>query len=73
MARIVMRTAIGPHEVTVGSETTFICGCGLSKNQPFCDDSHKLTRGEEANKLYWYDDSGQRHEVADDFRGIRTF
>lgn len=35
--------------------------------------SRPVTKGEEAYKLYWYDDSGQRHEVADDFRGIRTF
>ena len=24
-------------------------------------------------KLYWYDDAGKRHEVADAFGGIRTF
>jgi len=49
------------------------CACGHSKNQPYCDGSHKLTKGEEAGKLYWYDDAGKRHEVEDSFGGIRTF
>ena len=47
--------------------------CGLSKNQPFCDGSHKLARGEAPDKLYWYDDAGKRHETQDGFGGIRTF
>ena len=47
--------------------------CGLSKNQPFCDGSHKLTKTEEAGKLYWYDDAGKRHDATDSFPGIRTF
>ena len=49
------------------------CACGLSKNQPFCDGSHKLTKPEEAGKLYWYDEAGKRHESTDAFSGIRTF
>jgi len=73
MARLVKRTATGPYKVEVGGETKVICGCGLSKNQPFCDSTHKTTaRTEEVGKLYWYDGEGNRNECADTFPGIRT-
>ena len=29
--------------------------CGLSRNQPFCDGSHKKTKDEESGKVYAYD------------------
>jgi hypothetical protein len=32
-----------------------------------------MTKDEDPNKLYWYDDAGQRHEAQDDFPGIRSF
>jgi CDGSH-type Zn-finger protein len=35
---------IGPVEVTLEAGKTYKwCQCGLSKNQPFCDNSHKGT------------------------------
>lgn len=73
MARIVKRTYSGPYKLVIGGEEKYLCRCGLSKNQPFCDGSHKLTKTEDAGSLCWYDDAGQRHEVADTFSGIRTF
>ena len=73
MARIVKRHRDHPYEVKASAESQWICACGLSQNQPFCDGSHKLTKGEAAGKLYWYDDAGTRHEVPDQFSGIRTF
>ena len=32
-----------PFEVKPQQESVWICMCGLSKNQPFCDGSHKDT------------------------------
>jgi len=37
--------------------------CGLSKNQPYCDGSHKKIAGEEDGKTYEYDAEGHRKEV----------
>jgi CDGSH-type Zn-finger protein len=50
----------GPYEVPEGTELpVWICGCGLSKNKPFCDGSHKKTRDEGAD-IYSYDENGHR-------------
>jgi CDGSH-type Zn-finger protein len=55
MARLVKHDETGPYEVPEGTELpAWICGCGLSKNKPFCDGSHKKTRDEGAG-LFTYD------------------
>ena len=73
MTRLVKRTAREPAAYTIDGKEQWLCRCGLSQNQPFCDGSHSLTDGEEPGKLYWYDEDGGRHELPDRFADIRTF
>ena len=73
MARVVKRTLMEPKAYMIDGKEQWLCQCGLSENQPFCDSSHELALGEEAGKLYWYDEDGGRHEAPGAFPGIRTF
>jgi CDGSH-type Zn-finger protein len=54
MARLVKKQCKGPLEIKIGTKSKWICMCGLSSNQPFCDDSHKKTA---------YEKEGDRIEV----------
>lgn len=73
MARIVGRTRTEPKAYIIDGKEQSLCQCGLSQNQPFCDGSHELARGEEPGKLYWYDEEDARHELPATLPGIRTF
>jgi CDGSH-type Zn-finger protein len=61
--RKVLKSDQRPFEIKPQQESVWICMCGLSKNQPFCDGSHKTTRDEEDGKTYEYDSEGHRHEI----------
>lgn len=63
MARKVIKTAKGPFEIKPQKESVWVCLCGLSKNQPFCDGSHKRVMDELGEKTYEYDEQGHRREV----------
>lgn len=49
-------------EIECGGESKWLCRCGLSADQPWCDGSHAKTRDEEPGKLYVYE-NGSRREV----------
>jgi CDGSH-type Zn-finger protein len=60
MSRLIRHDVNHPYEIPEGTELPlYICGCGLSKNKPFCDGSHKKTRDEDAGDTYIYDDAGR--------------
>ena len=63
MARLIKHEEKGPVEIKVGGESKWICRCGLSKNQLFCDGLHKLCNDEEDGKIYEYDEQGYRKEI----------
>jgi CDGSH-type Zn-finger protein len=50
-------------EIKPQEKSVFICMCGLSKNQPFCDGSHKKVTDEQDGKTYEYDGEGHRSEI----------
>lgn len=63
MARIIKKEAHGPYKVEASDNDVFICSCGLSKNQPYCDGSHKMTLDEEDGVTYEYDENGNRKKI----------
>jgi CDGSH-type Zn-finger protein len=61
--RTVLKSDLGPLEIKPQEKSVWICLCGLSKNQPYCDGSHKKISGEESGKVYTYDEEGHRQEI----------
>jgi CDGSH-type Zn-finger protein len=62
VARLVKKEDKFPFEIKIGKESIWICTCGLSNNQPFCDNSHKKVVDED-NRTYAYDIERKRTEV----------
>jgi CDGSH-type Zn-finger protein len=60
MARIIKSERRRPYLIQIGGQSVAICACGLSKNKPYCDGTHKITRDEEAGKIYAYDEQRNR-------------
>ncbi len=63
MSRKIIKEAKAPLEIKSQKESVWICMCGLSKNQPFCDGSHEKVANESEEKVYEYDDRGHREEI----------
>ena len=61
MARIVILNEKSPLKLEINGVIKSICRCGLSKNFPICDSSHK-TIVEDDNKLYQYI-NGEKIEI----------
>ncbi|PSP75310.1 (Fe-S) protein [Halobacteriales archaeon QS_1_68_20] len=72
MAREVTHTARGPLKIDESDlddekGDVAICLCGLSREYPFCDGSHRVTEDEEAGVRYKYEDDpdGERRVIED--------
>ena len=61
--RKVLKSELRPLEIPPQEKSVWICMCGLSKNQPYCDGSHKTIAPEEEGKVYEYDAQGHRSEA----------
>jgi CDGSH-type Zn-finger protein len=55
MPRLVRHDATGPIRIDPQDKPVFICGCGITKNFPFCDGSHKACKNETEGKVAVYD------------------
>lgn len=63
MPRRITLSATGPIRIDPQDKPVFVCGCGLTRNYPFCDGTHKTCKDEEEGKVYEYDEQGHRREV----------
>ena len=55
MPRLVRHDRTGPIKIEPQDKPVFICGCGLTRDFPFCDGSHKACADEKPGTVYVYD------------------
>ncbi len=60
MPRLVRHDLTAPIRIDPQDKPVFICGCGLTKNFPFCDGTHKVCKQERPDRLYVYDAEKER-------------
>lgn len=63
MPRIIKIDRKEPYLIELENKKLWICACGLSSNKAYCDGSHKLTKTEDNDKLYIYDEQKERKIV----------
>jgi CDGSH-type Zn-finger protein len=66
MGRLIKHCAKGPLEIEEDMKGKWMCRCGLSSNQHYCNSSHKKTLTEEEPNLYIYK-NGEQIKVEDPF------
>lgn len=54
MTRLVNHVRKTPYKVEKDGVSMWICGCGLTTNEPFCNGAHKKIQ-EEPNGTFFYD------------------
>lgn len=60
MVRLIRHDRNRPYLIkTRPGESVYVRACGLSRNKPNCDGSHKRTLDEEQNETYVYDDDAR--------------
>lgn len=68
MARVVRIERDGPYKIEPGTydpaKPLWICGCGMTRNPPFCDGTHKTCKAEAPGKTYRYDEQGNVTELS---------
>jgi len=63
MTRIIKLDKKEPYLIEIENKKVWVCACGLSSKKPYCDGSHKLTKDEDDNKLYLYNEEKERKIV----------
>lgn len=73
MPRLVQHNSQKPVEIKAQKKSSWVCQCGLSKNQPYCDGSHLKTQDEETKSLYAYDKSQKREKLGQKPKSWSTY
>ena len=63
MARLVKHVRNRPYRVDVEGveKPLWMCACGLSQDQPYCDGSHRRSDDEIEGEIYLYDAENRVH------------